>query len=50
MDLRQVRLGDADILGKHGSGPHINLELLRPNPYKPGKMEIIENYHLFLTD
>lgn len=45
---RQVRMGDGDILGRHGGGPHMNFETLRPNPAKPGKMEIIDNKHIYL--
>lgn len=47
---RQVRMGDSDILGKHGNGPHINFETLAPNPNKPGKMMIINNKHIYLKD
>jgi RHS repeat-associated protein len=45
---RVARLGDSDILGKHGGGPHINLERLAPNPQKPGKMKVVENRHVYL--
>jgi hypothetical protein len=48
--LRQVRMSDSDILGKHGGGPHMNFEKLKPNPSKPGKNIIIENYHIYLKD
>lgn len=27
---RQVRMGDSDILGQHGGGPHINFEVMMP--------------------
>ena len=47
--LRQVRMGDSDILGKHGGGSHMNFETLAPNPKKPGKMEVVENKHIYLT-
>ena len=47
---RQVRMGDSDILGKHGGGPHMNFEILQPSLHKEGKMEIIENYHIFIED
>lgn len=46
--LRQVHMKDADILGRHGGGPHMNFETLAPNPDKPGKMTIIENLHIYL--
>ncbi|GAB3933062.1 hypothetical protein GCM10029976_039870 [Kribbella albertanoniae] len=45
---RVARLGDSDILGKHGGGPHINLERLGPNPLKPGKLKVLENRHIYL--
>lgn len=47
---RVVRMGDSDILGKHGGGPHMNFESLGPNPDKPGKMRVIENKHIYLKD
>lgn len=47
---RIVRMGDSDILGKHGGGPHMNFETLVPNPAKSGKMMVIENIHIYLTD
>jgi RHS repeat-associated protein len=46
--LRQVRMGDADILGKHGGGSHMNFEKLAPNPQKPDKMQVVENKHIYL--
>ena len=48
--LRQVRMGDSDILGQHGSGAHMNFETLAPNPSKPGKMQIINDIHIYLED
>ncbi|MFI6674847.1 LamG-like jellyroll fold domain-containing protein [Kribbella sp. NPDC050469] len=45
---RVARLGDSDILGRHGGGPHINLERLGPNPAKPGRMKVVENRHVYL--
>jgi len=45
-----VRMGDSDILGKHGGGPHMNFETLAPNPAKPGKMMVIENIHIYISD
>ena len=47
---RVFRMGDNDILGKHGGGPHVNLEILKPNPNKPGKMMVEQNYHIFITE
>jgi hypothetical protein len=47
---RVVRMGDSDILGKHGGGPHMNFETLVPNPSKPGKMKVDQNLHIYLED
>jgi hypothetical protein len=47
---RQVRMGDSDILGQHGGGPHINFERLSPNPKKPGKMMVTGNKHIYLSN
>ncbi len=47
---RVVRMGDGDILGKHGGGNHMNFEELAPNPNKPGKMQVVNNYHIYLID
>ncbi|MCU0494066.1 MAG: hypothetical protein MUD01_20950 [Chloroflexaceae bacterium] len=48
--LRQVRMGDNDILGRHGGGPHMNFETLEPNPLKPGKMRVKDDLHIYLLD
>ena len=47
---RVFRMGENDITGKHGVGKHVNLEILQPNPNKPGKMIVKENIHIFLKD
>ncbi len=47
---RAFRMGVNDILGKHGGGPHVNLETLIPNTTKPGKMMVDRNIHIYLTD
>ena len=47
---RVVRMGDADITGAHGGGPHMNFETLVPNPNKPGKMMVDDNLHIYLKD
>lgn len=47
---RVFRMGENDILGKHGGGPHVNFEILAPNPAKPGKMQVIKDIHIFLED
>ena len=39
--LRRVRMGDADILGLHGGGPHINFDILSPK-YK--------SIHIFIEE
>jgi hypothetical protein len=48
--MRVVRMGINDILGKHGGGPHINLEQLVPNPAKPGKVMPSKNFHLYIKE
>jgi hypothetical protein len=46
---RQIRMGDTDILGKHGP-PHINFEFLGPNPAKPGAMtQIYPTIHIYFS-
>ncbi len=47
--MRVFRMGVTDILGKHGGGPHVNFETLVPNPVKPGKMMVAQNYHVYIT-
>jgi RHS repeat-associated protein len=47
--LRQVRMGDADILGVHGS-PHMNFEMFMPDPKNPGRMIPIMNVHILLLE
>ena len=39
--FRQVRMANADILGLHGGGPHINFDRLYPN-YK--------SVHIYIFD
>jgi hypothetical protein len=46
--LRQVRMGNGDILGHHGGGPHMNFEALKPNPLRTDKFIIEKNFHIFL--
>jgi hypothetical protein len=48
--LRQVRLGDSDILGRHAGGRHINFETLAPNPRRGGRLQVTDNKHIYLTD
>lgn len=45
---RVFRIGDNDILGLHGGGPHVNFESLAPNPAKPGKMKVVTNLHIYI--
>ncbi len=47
---RVFRMGESDITGRHGGGPHVNFEILAPNPEKPGKMQVIGNIHIYLED
>jgi len=46
--LRQFRIGESDLLGIHGGGPHANFEILVPNPFKPGKFTIVEDIHIYI--
>lgn len=50
--LRQVRMGNGDILGTHpfSSGPHINIEILAPKPSNPGHFQIINDTHIFIYE
>ena len=43
-------MGENDILGRHGGGPHVNFEFLEPNPSKPWKMKVTIGIHIFLED
>ena len=45
---RQVRIGDTDILGLHGDGPHINFEHLIPGTR--GRTIPSSNMHIYLID
>ena len=45
---RVFRMGNNDITGKHGGGPHVNLETLIENPNKPGKMKVETNIHVYI--
>ena len=47
---RAFRMGDSDILGAHGGGPHVNFEELIPNPARPGRLMVGSNSHVYLTD
>jgi len=49
--LRQVRIGEGDITGAHGGGPHINLEKYTPDPRRPGRLTIRkpDNKHIYLV-
>ena len=46
---KQVRMGDADISGAHGGGAHMNFEELTKDPIT-GKMQVTQNYHVYLSD
>jgi hypothetical protein len=47
---RVFRMGDNDLLGKHAGGPHVNFEILIPNPDKPGKMMVGTDIHIYLKN
>lgn len=46
--LRQVRMGDGDLLGLHGGGRHMNFETLKVNPKNPAKLLPEQNLHIYL--
>ncbi|MBL9029160.1 MAG: DUF637 domain-containing protein [Caedimonas sp.] len=46
--LKQVRMGDSDLLGLHGGGRHMNFETLRVNPKNPNKLLPEQNLHIYL--
>ena len=45
---RQVRMGNNDIMGNHGGGPHINFEILGPNPRNPNRMIPTDKIHIYI--
>jgi hypothetical protein len=47
--LRQVRMGESDILGLHGGGSHMNFETLAPNPARAGRNSVTQNLHIYLA-
>jgi hypothetical protein len=47
---RVVRIGDNDIIGKHGGGSHMNFETLKDNPSRPGKLTGDKNYHIYIEE
>ena len=50
--LRQVRMTEADILGSHAGGAHMNFEVgkLAPMPNRSGMtFEVEKNIHIFLA-
>lgn len=46
---RVVRMGDKDIMGKHGGGPHLNFETMAKDP-TDGKMRVVDNMHVYIYD
>ena len=44
---RQVRMADADLLGHHGDGPHINLDIVTPKPNSSSRKNNIPIHILF---
>jgi RHS repeat-associated protein len=46
---RVFRMGDSDILGQHGGGPHCNFEYLEPDP-RTGRMAVTQNDHVYFTN
>lgn len=46
----QVRMSADDLLGTHGGGPHINFDLLGPNPKEPGTLTQILSIHIYFFE
>jgi hypothetical protein len=46
--LRQVRMGDSDLMGLHGGRKHMHFEILKPHAQKSGKFIIEKNFHISL--
>ena len=46
--LRQIRMGNKDLLGEHADGPHINFEEYTPSTLRIGKYDRINNLHIYL--
>ncbi len=44
---KQVRMGNSDIIGQR---PHMNFETLGSSPARPGKMQVTNNFHIYLED
>lgn len=43
---RVFRMGDSDIEGRHGGGPHTHFERLEVDP-KTGRMKVVQNDHVY---
>ena len=50
MGENEIFVFGSNVNGYHGGGPHVNFETLKPNPNKPGKMMVDQNYHVFITE
>ncbi|MFJ5229290.1 RHS repeat-associated core domain-containing protein [Kitasatospora sp. NPDC088391] len=43
---RIFRMGESDITGRHGGGPHTNFERMEINP-NTGRMQVVQNDHVY---
>ena len=50
MGENEIFVFASNVNGYHGGGPHVNFETLKPNPNKPRKMMVDQNYHVFITE
>ena len=50
MGENEIFVFASNVNGYHGGGLHVNLETLKPNPNKTGKMMVDQNYHVFITE
>ena len=50
MGENEIFVFASNVNGYHEGGPHVNFETLKPNPNKPGKMMVDQNYHVFITE
>ena len=49
---RQVRFLDSDLAtyNNHAGAPHMNFEIWRADPFRAGRMELINNIHVYLME
>jgi len=47
--LRQARMSPKDIGGEHGEGPHVNVDIMKPDPDDPTTLTSGPKLHLRIT-